>query len=478
MSRWSWRGRLGRGGGLGEDWRLPAFGVAAVLVVLVLVARLGMSPPEPPRATVHPTGADLALDTPAVTVAPSPAPTSTPVGRLVIDSPIDILSPTGFMSAASTLVNRYGDGIPSWFRGEPVYRVNETLNLAARSATGNSGLVLIGGWYGAAIDMSPDCAAPPTQANCRTAKIADDPTQLDTDSVAVDGASASASGPVILRGAALARCAPPFGNRLVYLCLSAIHAREVVWTGDDVTQTQPMTVFGLMSGLAGAFDEFTPVPLEDPGCAEARPQQSFRSADGPIALIYVFSSPAAREAAQGHCWVAHPAAPVDLTSQGPRWLPDPRQRHPARCRLPGIQRQAGPVDPRRAGARVRRVQADADVRSPAVSLRWAADKRLISGARQDSRMTKSDKAERRKRRQREARSPRRLAGGEHPLLGPYVRPRRRRRPRRLKSSRRSNRCRANSTGRPSLRASCRCSNVCGHTRRRCQSAPRPSSPPA
>jgi hypothetical protein len=211
---------------------------------------------------------------------------------------VELIGSSAFAVSAAPSAARYADGIPSRIKDSVVYRVNEILNLAAQSADGESPWVLIGGWYGAPTSLAPDCAAPPTQANCRTAKIADDPIQLDGQGVAIDGASPTRSGPVVIRGRAQARCTAPAGGRLMYLCLSAIHAVEIVWQGDGATDTTPIGVYDLLTSLAAAFPGFDPQPFQDtPGCSQARPLQSYRSAGGRVQLVFIFPSTESAQAA-------------------------------------------------------------------------------------------------------------------------------------------------------------------------------------
>jgi hypothetical protein len=291
----------GRRRGPGFGWRLSALAVGIVLVVLVAIARQGMPQPRPPSAFVS-----LPVATPAERGLTSSTPSSEPDPgqafptdeKVVFDPLVEIIGTTGFAVAPSPRASRYADGVPTRIDGNVVYRVNEALNLAVQASDGYSPTVLIGGWYGTPNDIPMDCAAPPTQASCRMAKMADDPLQIDGEGVAIYGVKGVQSGPIVIRGKAHALCAPPIGGRLLYLCLSAIQATEVVWHGDAMTDSRPIGVFELLTSLAFNISDFAPQPFEDsPGCAQSRPSQSYRSATGKVQLVFVFPSTESAQAA-------------------------------------------------------------------------------------------------------------------------------------------------------------------------------------
>jgi hypothetical protein len=275
----------------GFGWRLPALAVAVLLGGLVVIARLGMHETIRPTQTVIPTTspAELAEATPAPT--PVPTPTEPLVVLTTIPGPdIQFLDPTAFTSAYNPWPGRFADGIPSVIGGEQVHRVNETLNLAINSTTGDSGSILIGGWYEAPQALAQGCGPPRMQQACPGGNIADSPLQLGEQGVLVDGAGAQGSGPIVIRGVAHTRCATPIGDRLVYFCLYAIRTEAVVWQGDAFTATGPISVMPLLTDLGNRIGDFDPQPYHDqPSCLLPRPTQAYRST-GKVGLVFVFRS--------------------------------------------------------------------------------------------------------------------------------------------------------------------------------------------
>lgn len=282
----------------GHGWRLPALGVGLALVALVAIGRSGV------RDLPAPSGGQLAVASPTAAtpqaVAPTPTdqPTDWPYGPTPPPMNIAFLIPSAFESRVAPWPDRYADGIPLSVAGAPVHRVNETLNIATRAADGLSGSILIGGWYSAPRELAAGCAPPSRMprpvASCGPGEISDSPLQRSGQVVIVDGATPIGDGPIVLRGVAKTRCSI-VGNRLVYLCLYGITADTVVWSGDEYTAAGPIGVMPLLSRLGQQFDKFDPQPYHDqPGCQLPRPAQGYRSASGPIQMMFIFPSTADR----------------------------------------------------------------------------------------------------------------------------------------------------------------------------------------
>src|SRR5215208_6357228 len=93
-------------------WRIPALGVALVLVALVAIGR---------SARVEPLTAQHSLE-------PSTTPSQPPITVLVPREP-----PSPVATMHSRWPDRYADGIPRSAEGRPVLRLNAALNAAAAS---------------------------------------------------------------------------------------------------------------------------------------------------------------------------------------------------------------------------------------------------------------------------------------------------------------------------------------------------------
>lgn len=157
-------------------WKLPAVGLAAVIVGLVAITRLGG--PDAPPPTAQPT---------AIAVAPSPTATPTPTPRQITTSTL-----TGVMSrSADGLV--YLDGIPAGISGQPVYRVRDALLVPVGRT------MLVGGWYRSRLCRSTGRGAP----LCPTPTLSDVPLvsgqgDVRTDFIALDSILALTGAHVLL----------------------------------------------------------------------------------------------------------------------------------------------------------------------------------------------------------------------------------------------------------------------------------------
>jgi hypothetical protein len=217
-------------------------------------------------------------------------------------------SDTGFSSKVSPWPGRFADGIPSAIGGEQVHRVFDTLNLAVFSDIGDSGSILIGGWYSQHDDRTP-CYPPP--ATCGNGQIADSPLQLGSQGLGVDGVAVGHNGPVVIRGSAHTRCAPPAGQGLMFLCLYEIRADAVVWRGDAYTVAEPIPAMELLQQLRYEVPSFDPQPYHDqPACLLPRPAQSYRSEAGKIQFVFVFPTTAERVAGATSLLLGPPYADI------------------------------------------------------------------------------------------------------------------------------------------------------------------------
>jgi hypothetical protein len=106
----------------GGGWRLPLVAVAAAVVALVGLTRLGGPDTQP---TALPT---QAADLPDL-FGPTPAPTQPPFVQLA-----------GVMPRSADGLT-YADGIPTGIRTQPVYRVRDALLVPVGRT------LLVGGWY-------------------------------------------------------------------------------------------------------------------------------------------------------------------------------------------------------------------------------------------------------------------------------------------------------------------------------------------
>ena len=118
------------------SWRKPALIVAALLVGLVGLTRLGSSPP-PVTTSVPTTVAQgpTASPPPSPTVRLLPTPTSAPITQAIVRNRL-----SGVMRRSPDGLS-YADGIPTGISGESVYRVRDALLVPVGRT------MLVGGWY-------------------------------------------------------------------------------------------------------------------------------------------------------------------------------------------------------------------------------------------------------------------------------------------------------------------------------------------
>jgi len=157
-------------------WKLPALALAAVIVGLVAITRLGGA--DLPAPTSAPT---------AIAVAPTPTPEPSPTRPPFA---VEILA--GVISRSADGLT-YADGIPTGISGQNVYRVRDALLVPVGRT------VLVGGWY-----LSRACRSTVRGAPlCPTPTISDVPLQngmgdVRTDFIALDSHLAGTGAHVVL----------------------------------------------------------------------------------------------------------------------------------------------------------------------------------------------------------------------------------------------------------------------------------------
>jgi hypothetical protein len=205
--------------------RGPARGIAApaagaILVVVLVIAGITRLPSLAGPAT-EPTGSAAP---PASFTAPEPVFTNSPDPGASID-------------------RRYPDGIPASIDGERVVRPSTIDQLGPNDDRS----FLLGGWSFDFAHITPSCGlrlgtAPPFGLRCGNPFLTDDPLGRGITPVFLDGWTPSIGvGPVIVRAhrhdEMAATCLPEARK----VCEAIAFIEAVVWTGDVVTATAPMT---------------------------------------------------------------------------------------------------------------------------------------------------------------------------------------------------------------------------------------------
>jgi hypothetical protein len=226
-------------------------------------------------------------------------------------------SATATPEAAISIGRRYGDGIPQVIDGELVLRIGAVKSLAPT----DDSAFLIGGWswnfqslvYACALmfipppDFGPRCGGP---------FLADVPIIGEGPRLAIeDWTPEIPAGPVVLRvhrnDARATRC--PVETR--ELCEATAVIESVVWAGDDVTATAPLSPIDVFTRLTGADPNLSvaaltlegepdPIATEPPrgvyGICRQRtvPLMAWSIVGAQISYVLVFSTIEARAAVQ------------------------------------------------------------------------------------------------------------------------------------------------------------------------------------
>jgi hypothetical protein len=267
---------LGQPVGRRGSWRLPALVVAAVLGLIVVVARLDMSPGDVASGPTEPTASPAAtrtarpLNGPLASPRPLPLATAAPPVRVAGHG------------------RRYGDGIPGIVGGEPVRRLPDV----AETELGRP--LVVGGWY-----RTTDCDLSGYGWTCLPELFADNPATLlfpPTEAVRLISSDLSGSGPAVVRGRLTeGDCSSPGWSDEPdpARCPRELTVSEVLWQGDRLTEAGPIEVVPLMATLAAAFPDFRPTGvIRMADCQEPWPAQTYRSTSSPIRVVALLPSSA------------------------------------------------------------------------------------------------------------------------------------------------------------------------------------------
>ena len=270
-------------------WLLPALGVAIVLGGVVYLGRSGNDNPRPPLPT-----------TPAPIVALGPGQTAAPsLGDQEIVTPPPG-APGGGISAppvggpASSFRERpdglrFVDGLPTSYEGTPVLRVQDALSLPAGES------VFVAGWYHSTL-----CQA--DQLVCPSATLSDDPAGSPRGkSMIVTGTQfwMGDHGPRIVQGTTTQTSSCPIHDNLA--CSLWLNAENIVWTGDPLTDADPLSSISTLSSLSQAFPDMDFQPFQEAtSCPVSWPSQTYLATQAnvsradtttlPVRLVMLFSS--------------------------------------------------------------------------------------------------------------------------------------------------------------------------------------------
>ena len=257
---------------------------------LVLALGACASPPTPPPvATQSAPVSSAGLTASASALAgPSPSPSPSPSLTSVPATP----APSG------ASVERFADGIPRAFDGEPVLRGKAALTRAA--ATTDTTPFLVGGW----VTYEPGfrfCTAQigdqPWSHDCVQASLSDVAGALAptlTAAVTFHFVLADlATGPVVARVAVHDARSASCGTAAA-VCDRMMVVQQVVWTGDAATAPRPISLDAALNALATVQPGATLVPGSS-FCGDALPAaqvESVRVADtSPRAVTAVAVEP-------------------------------------------------------------------------------------------------------------------------------------------------------------------------------------------
>lgn len=267
----------------GVGWRLPALAVVIGLVMLVGLARAGMK--EPPVApTTLPPAVSPTAGALAVAASPSAQAPSRP-DRV----PVVLSTPSDLEFVYSPWPDRYADGIPRSIEGEPVLRINAALLRARLADDGQSGSLLIGGWFAGNPDGASGCSAQAYEPWCRQGRLADTAARLGRgEGVEMGNMPAIGAGPVVVSATVVASCPDRSPRSIESYCTFKLSANDLRWQGDAFTNTEPIAVGPLISAIAAVM-WFDPMPFhEQPNCRLVRPPQTYTTTYGNVEAMIVF----------------------------------------------------------------------------------------------------------------------------------------------------------------------------------------------
>ena len=270
-------------------WLLPALGVAIVLGGVVYLGRSGNDSPRPPLPTPP---------APIVAVGPGPTPAPSAAGQPTRTPPPGapgggISAPPGGAPASSFRERpdglRFVDGLPTSYDGTPVLRVQDALSLPAGAT------VLVAGWYHSTL-----CTA--DQMVCPSATLSDDPAGSPRGkSMIVTGTQfwMGDHGPRIVQGTTTQTSSCPTHDNLA--CSLWLDAENIVWTGDALTDAEPLSSISTLSTLSHAFPDMDFQPFQEAtSCPVSWPSQTYLASQAnvsradtttlPVRLVMLFSS--------------------------------------------------------------------------------------------------------------------------------------------------------------------------------------------
>lgn len=266
-----------------RSWLVPTMAVVVVLVTVVVVGRLGQVS-TPPGATPAPSAAAF-----RPTVRPvGPRASLTVVRRPVYPSAAGLIgAPIGIQFEGE----RYDDGVPAVFEGDPVIRVRDAATLAVGY------VALVGGWARRAPCPSGEGANP-----C-LALLSDVPFGSPRVAELALGGQAAfdyRSGPRVFR--ATVQADPSCTFSAFDACLPRLIVGRPLWEGDEQTSTAPLAVPALLGDLASRFPTLDFQPFEEAtSCPVVWPVQSYlvsqrdvsraESPSLPVHLVVVFPGP-------------------------------------------------------------------------------------------------------------------------------------------------------------------------------------------
>lgn len=269
---------------MASGWRLPAVALAVALIALVAFARSGMHERPAPAPTEGPGPV-------SPSVVPVALATSSPPTTTATMAPVFVRTPSELEYAYSPWPDRYADGIPQLIDGTRVLRLNSAFDTARLADGAITEAMLVGGWYVGPPDGVSGCSAQAYEPWCRTGRLADTPGELGRgDGVAVDKILPLGAGPLVVRATARATCDPAAQWSMPAACKYELDADEIVWQGDELTDTGPIPIGRLLITLASAVD-FNPTPFhEGTACRLQRPAQTYVSPYGDVELLFAFRS--------------------------------------------------------------------------------------------------------------------------------------------------------------------------------------------
>jgi hypothetical protein len=241
-------------------WLLPALGVAIVLGGVIYLGRSGI---DSPRPTLMTTPAPIVAlgPTPSASAYEQPVPTA-----IVLPEPQPETGPAGLVSEFGQRSGglRFVDGLPTSYDGTPVLRVADALRLPAGTA------VLVGGWY-----HSTPCHV--DSLACASPTLSDDPAGSPRRaSMIVTGTQLwlGELGPRILQGTTTQTSSCPTHDNLA--CSLWLDAASMVWTGDPLTDADPLAPISILGSLSHAFPDMDFQPfLEATSCPVSWPSQTY-----------------------------------------------------------------------------------------------------------------------------------------------------------------------------------------------------------